>query len=305
MGTDISRLQQRIESGKPIVVGELNPPHGADGAAVRAAARRVAGKVHALGVSDNRERVSMSALAAASLVAAEGVEPIVHMVTRDRNRIALVSDCLGAQALGLQNVLCTSGTHQTLGRFRSARNVFDLDCVQLLQTFSQLGRDAQVVGEASLNGGPALCLGAVASPLSDVPELQLLKLQKKIQAGARFLITQPVYDVARFEAWWSDVTRRGLHQRTAILVGVRPLPDAETARALATGRPHCVIPEALLTRLATQADLAAQRAEGIAIAVETIERLRALSGLRGFAVSGDADFEAVLAVLEKSALEVN
>ena len=136
-----TNLRERIESGKSILIAEVSPPASDDAAAVRAVADRYAGKVHALGVSDNRDRVCMSALAAASLVASGGVEPILHIVTRDRNRIALISECLGAQALGIRNILCTTGTHQTLGQFRAARNVFDIDSIQLLQTYARLGED--------------------------------------------------------------------------------------------------------------------------------------------------------------------
>lgn len=304
MGTAISKLQDRIQSGKPIVVAELTPPQGANADAVRNAARSAAGKVHAVGVSDNRERVCMSALAAATIVAGEGLEPILHVVTRDRNRIALIADCLGAQALGLRNVLCTTGTHQTLGDYHASRNVFDIDSVQLLSAYADLQRGGQMVGEKALEGGP-LCLGAVASPFSDPAELQLIKLEKKIQAGAAFVITQPVFDIARFEAWWAQVTARGLHQKAAFLAGVRPLADAHGAQELIAKRPRTMIPEALLNRLAAKADPAAQRAEGIAIAVETIGRLRKLPGLRGFEVCANGHFEAALEVIHASGLEVN
>ena len=153
---------------------------------MRAVAQRLTGKVHALGVSDNRDRVSMSALVAASLVAAEGIEPILHMVTRDRNRVAMIADCLGAAALGVRNILCTTGTHQTLGQFRSAKNVFDLDCVQLLRLVAGLDGDASLVGEERLENVGPFCLGGVASPCADPLELQVLKLSKKAAAGAHF-----------------------------------------------------------------------------------------------------------------------
>lgn len=304
MDTTTSVLQQRIESGKPILLAELGPPQAADAGAVRDAARRLAKKVHAVGISDNRDHVCMSALAAASLVAAEGVEPILHVVTRDRNRIALVSDLLGAQALGVRNVLCTSGTHQTLGAYRQSRSVFDLDAVQLLQTYAGLSQSAAVVGEASL-AGVLLCLGAVASPFSDPAELQLLKLQKKIQAGAKFVITQPVFDVERFEAWWTEVTKRGIQQQVAIVAGIRPLASAEAARSLAAARPRTVIPDAVISRLAAKPDAAAERAEGVALALETIRRLAKLPGLRGFDICGDGHSDAALEVIEKSAVEIN
>ena len=159
MSKQATGLQERIASGKAILLAEISPPRGADPAPVRAAAKRYAGKVHALGVSDNRDRVAMSALAAASLVAAEGVEPILHVTTRDRNRIALVSEALGAQALGIRNLLCTSGTHQTLGRFRAARNVFDIDSVQLLQTYAGLASDGAAGGRKRIRGGRAVLPG--------------------------------------------------------------------------------------------------------------------------------------------------
>jgi methylenetetrahydrofolate reductase (NADPH) len=304
MGATTSVLQQRIDSGKPVLVAELSPPQGIDAGAVREVARRLKGKVHAVGVSDNRDHVCMSALAAATLVAGEGVEPILHVVTRDRNRVALVSDLLGAEALGVRNVLCTSGTHQTLGDYRQARNVFDLDAVQLLQTYAGLGQNASVVGAASLAVGP-VCLGAVVSPFSDPAELQLMKLEKKIQAGAKFVITQPVFDLERFEAWWGEVTKRGLQKKTAILAGIRPLASAEAARSLASARPKTLIPDALVSRMTAKTDAAAQRAEGVAIAVETIRRLAKLPGLRGFEVCADGQLEAALEVIQKSAVEIN
>ena len=304
MGTAVSKLQERIASGKPIVTAELTPPQGASADVVRNAARSAAGKVHALGICDNREHVCMSALAAATLVAAEGVEPIVHVVTRDRNRIALIADCLGAQALGLRNMLCTSGTHQTLGEFRASRNVYDIDSVQLLEAFADLKQAGQAVGANSLDGGP-LCLGAVASPFSDPADMQLMKLEKKIRAGAAFVVTQPVFDIARFEAWWAQVTARGLHEKVAFLAGVRPLADAQSAQELATKRPRTLIPEAVLSRMAAKTEAAAARAEGIAIAKETIGRLQKLRGLRGFEVCGNGHFDAALEVIRASGLEVN
>lgn len=266
-------LLERIEGGKQVLLAEISPPRNADPAVLREAAKRCAGKVHAVGISDNRERVSMSALAAASLVAAEGFEPILHLTTRDRNRIALVSEVLGAQALGIRNLLCTSGTHQTLGRFRAAKNVYDIDSVQLLQTVANLPRDCALLGEeGGLDGAGPFCLGAVASPDADPLPLQITRLAKKAQAGAKFLVTQPVRDLDRFAAWWQEVTRRGIHEKVAIMAGIQPL---------ANGR----------------AD--------VKTAVETIQRLSAFKGLRGYCVSGDGDLDAALEVLEKSGLGSN
>src|SRR4030042_3165818 len=187
MSTQATGLQKRIAAGKTILLAEIHPPQGADPAPLRAAARHSAGKVHAVGVSDTRDRVAMSALAAASLLKTEGLEPILHVTTRDRNRIALVSEALGAQALGIRNLLCTRGTHQPLGRYRAARNVYDIDAVQLLQTCAQLASDGGLLGESGLEGAGPFCLGAVASPDADPRDLQLARLAEKIHAGAKFL----------------------------------------------------------------------------------------------------------------------
>jgi methylenetetrahydrofolate reductase (NADPH) len=301
----ITGLEQRIDSGKKILLAEISPPQGGDPSPVKDYARRFKGKIISLGISDNRDRVSMSAIAAAALVAAEGVEPILHIVTRDRNRIALVSEALGAQALGIRNLLCTSGTHQVLGSFSSAKNVFDIDSVQLLQTYSNLSGNGSLVGEKEFAGLKSFCLGGVVSPYADPVEFQILKLAKKVQAGAKFLITQPIFDLERFNKWWIEVTRRGLHEKTAILAGIEPLQSADHARNLAAGRPNPCIPDAILSRMSSASDAAAQRAAGIAIANETIGRLSEVKGLRGFQICADGDANAALEIIEKSAIGID
>jgi len=300
--TDFHKL---IESGKQLLIAELSPPKSADPAPVRAAAKSFAGKVHVLGISDNRDGVHMSAMAAASLILSEGVEPIMHVTTRDRNRIALVSDCLGAQAMGIRNFLCTTGTHQTLGPCSKARNVFDVDSIQLMGMLGGLADDGSLVGEERFaNAGP-FCLGSTASPYADPMEMQLIRLSKAVAAGSKFIITQPVFDVDRFEAWWSEVTRRGLHEKAAIIAGIRPLPDAEAAQTYAGRRPSPMIPEAVLHRISVPTDKSGQRAAGLEIALETFKRLSALKGLRGFEVRGDGDTGIALEFIERSGLGIN
>ncbi len=305
MSRQASGLAERIASGRPILLAEISPPRGVDAAVVRDAARRYAGKVHAVGVSDNREQVSMSALAAAALVAAEGLEPILHVTTRDRNRIALVSEALGAQALGIRNLLCTSGTHQTLGRFRAAKNVYDIDSIQLLQTYSGLAGDCRLVGDDQgiAEAGP-FCLAAVAAPFADPLDLQVARLTKKTRAGATLLVTQPVYDLERFGIWWQAVTRCGIHEQAAIVAGVQPLTNGHLSHAQAGHRPAPRIPAAILERLSV-GDLAERRAQAIEIALETIKQLAGFPGLRGFCISSDGDLEAGLQVIDKSGLGSN
>ena len=303
-------LQQRLESGKGVLLAEISPPGAsacgsAAPVAVQQLAKRFAGKVHALGISDNRDRVGMAALAAASLVAGQGVEPILHMTTRDRNRIALVSEVLGAHALGIRNILCTSGTHQTLGNFRAAKNVYDIDVIQLLQTCANLADDGSLVGERAIAGAECFCLGAVASPNADLLELQMIRLAKKVSAGAGFLVSQPVYDLERFGAWWAEVVRCGLHEKTAILAGIEPLGEHALEHARAKRRPLSRIPEAVFQRVAAKADAAARRGAAIEVAVETVKQLSETKGLRGFSICVDGDQDAALEIIDKSGLGIN
>jgi methylenetetrahydrofolate reductase (NADPH) len=302
MSKPITNLQERIASGKPLLIAEISPPRGADPAPVRELAKRCAGKVHALGISDNRDRVSMAALSAAAIVAAEGVEPILHVTTRDRNRIALISEALGAQALGVRNILCTSGSHQTLGRFRAAKNVYDIDSIQLLRMYAKLADECGPLGEDGIDGAGPFCLGGVASPDADPLELQVSRLLKKTAAGATFLITQPVFDLERFDAWWKEVTRRGIHEKVAIVAGIQPLGQDELAAVREGKRRPYRVPAGLIDRLASKGDSASQSAAAVEIAVETIDKLSRHSGLRGFGVCGDGESDVALKVIEKSGL---
>ena len=297
-----TNLQQRLESGKGVLLAEFSPPAEVTAAGVQQLAKRFAGKVHALGISDNRDGVGMAALAAASLVAGQGLEPILHVTTRDRNRIALVSEVLGAHALGIRNILCTSGTHQTLGRFRAAKNVYDVDVIQFLQTCANLASDASLVGAAAISGADDFCLGAVASPNADPLELQMIRLGKKVSAGAGFLVSQPVYDLERFRAWWAEVSRRGLHEKVAILAGIEPLGEDTLEHVRAKRRPLPRIPDAVLQQVASKPDAAARRRAAIDVALHTIEQLSGMKGLRGFSIGVDGDPDAVQEIIEKSGL---
>ena len=187
-------------------------------------AKRFMGKVHALGISDNREVVRMAALAAASLVASEGIEPILHVTTRDRNRIALVSEALGAQHGHPQHAVYQRDPPD-IGPLSRAKNVYDVDSVQLVQAYSQLAVDGSLVSERGIPGAGPFCLGAVASPDADPLALQVSRALKKVNASAAFLITQPIYDLQRFHVWWEAITQRGIHERVAILAGIQPLPE--------------------------------------------------------------------------------
>ena len=239
----------------------------------------------------------MSALAAACLAASEGVEPILYMTTRDRNRIALLSDRLGAQALGIRNILCTTGTFANLGPLNAAKKVFDLDSIQLVDAFARSATDCA-------SGSGPIFLGAAATPDADPMELQVVRLAKKIDVGAAFLITAPVFDLERFRTWWAHVVGRGLHEKTAVLAGIRPLTGAEEALDFARKRPAPRGLDAVVERIVSKTGEMGQRTAGIDTAVESIERLSDLEGLRGFAIREGRDPEAVCEIMARCGLGV-
>jgi len=196
----------------------------------------------------------------------------------------------------VRNVLCTSGTHQTLLPFRAAKNVFDIDATVLIQTLHDLKKNAKIVGEKNIDGDVSYCLGAVVSPYADPMDLQLPRLAQKIFVGAQFVVTHPVFDLERFNAWWKEVTNRGLHEKAAFIAGIKIFTDAAAAKAFSEKRPLPMVPDAMLARLGLKSG--ASRGEGIKIALETIEKLSSINGLRGFQVEVDGDADAAIEVLD-------
>jgi methylenetetrahydrofolate reductase (NADPH) len=301
--SDPGQLQRALNNGHMAVIVECVPPKGADVEALRKTAAVLRGKVDAVGVADNRDEIRMSAIAAAALLKNEGLETIVHMVTRDRNRIALVSDVLGAQALGLTNVLCTSGDHQTLGAERAARNVFDLDSVQLLYALDEIRRVGRLFGNGRSIEPCSLTLGAVAHPQADPPELQSIRLAKKVRAGADFIITQPVFDTEAFGRWLESLGPFEIVDRKPILAGILIVPSAARAREINERAPGVRIPEALIEKLEQAGPQA--RATAIRFAAETIERLKSLRGVKGFYLMTEDDPAGAVELIETSGLSVS
>jgi methylenetetrahydrofolate reductase (NADPH) len=297
-----NQFQNVIESNETIVLAEIKPPKTGDADAIRMVARNYNGYADALGISDNRDEVCMSALAAASIVRSEGVTPVLHMVTRDKNRIALLSEVLGAKALGIRNLLCTSGTHQTLGAYNKAKSVFDIDSIQLLQIVSNPQGSGSIMGEEKLDRLAPFCLFAAADPYGDPVEMQIMRLGKKIEAGAGVIITKPVFDMERFKTWWDLIKSKGIHKKAVFIAGIKLLKDAETAAAYSKKRPDPLIPLKLLERLSSKSGKDAQQEEGIKIALETIKGLSAFEGLRGFEICGDGDDAAAIEIIKRSGL---
>ena len=297
-----SKLAGRIAGGGFIVTAEVLPPTGADGAAIERAARAIGDKPCAVNVADNHFGIALSSLAASAVLARAGLEPVVQIVTRDRNRIALQSDLLGAACLGVRNVLCLSGYHQTLVGCPEASNVYDLDSIQLLAAVRQMGDQAVLLNGAPIAGGFALLPGATANPNLRPLELNVLRLSKKVEAGAAFIQTQAAFSVESFREWLAAARDAGVTDKAAVLAGVLPLSDAEEAVRLRESFTDCPIPDAVIDRLRQAGSRDAQRKEGLAICSEVIGQIKTLKGLRGIHVLSGGKEAAVPELLAASGL---
>jgi len=236
--------------------------------------------VTAVNVADNHYGVSISSLAASFALSQAGIEPVLQIITRDRNRIALQSDLLGAAYLGIKNVLCLSGFHQTLIGCNESANVFDVDSIQLIDIVKQMN-NGQLLDGIKIQGSFCMLIGAAANPNLKPLELNILRLSKKIAAGADFIQTQSVFDVDAFKVWLEAVCNAGLADKTAILAGVLPLKSAAQAKELAETHTDFVIPEAIIDRLTAAGGSEAQEKEGVKIAAEILKKLKGLPGLKG------------------------
>jgi methylenetetrahydrofolate reductase (NADPH) len=227
----------------------------------------------------------MSSIASAVIVKEIGLEPIMQIVCRDRNRIAIQSDVLGAAALGIKNVLCLSGDHQKFGNHPQSKNVFDIDAIQLIKMLKTMRDEKKFqCGEEIRNSKkgpvvePRLFIGAAANPFADPLDFRVIRLAKKISNGADFIQTQPVFDFKRFEEWMEMVRQKGLHKKTSILAGVMPVKSAKGFLYMKNNVPGMSIPDELVTRLEKASN---PRDEGIRICVEVIEKLKKIEGIKG------------------------
>ncbi len=206
------------------MTAECGPPKGADPEEVLKKAELLRGKVDAINVTDNQTAiVRMSSLAACSLLRSSGLDPVLQVVVRDRNRIALQSDILGASAIGIRNVLCLSGDHQGFGNQPQAVGVFDLDSIQFVNVVKSMRDEGTILGGEPLSKGPDMFIGAAANPFADPLKFRVVRLAKKIKAGADFIQTQCIYNLSRFEEWMTMARDRGLTEEAFILGGVTPL----------------------------------------------------------------------------------
>jgi len=275
-----SKMAKILSQGQFLVSGEIGPPKHADPAGIKKHAAMLKEYVDAMNLTDNQTAiVRLSSIAAGVHVLQAGGEPIIQMTARDRNRIALQSDLLGAYSLGMRNVLCLSGDHQSFGNHPTAKNVHDVDSIQLIRIVKDLRDEKKFACGEELKGQePRFFIGAAANPFADPFEFRVLRLEKKINAGADFIQTQCIFDMERFERFMALVRERGLHQRAKIIAGVMPLKSARAARYMQQSVAGMIVPDEIVQRMEKAAD---PKAEGVAICVEQIKHLQTIEGVAG------------------------
>ncbi len=296
-----SKMQQLFEKGEFVCSGEIGPPKNADGHLIRHHAEMLATAVDAANLTDNQTAiVRLSSVAASVHVQAGGLEPILQMTCRDRNRIGLQSDLLGAWSLGVRNVLCLSGDHQSFGNHPTSKNVYDIDSIQLISMVHRMKTEAEFLcGEKMKAHNPQFFVGAVANPFADPFEWRIDRLEKKINAGAQFIQTQCILDMERFERFMEKVRERGLHKRAYIVGGLMPMKSARAAKYMQTMVSGMSVPQEMVDRMEKSSD---PKAEGVAICVEQIKHLRQMEGIAGVHVMAVAWEEMVPTIVEKAGL---
>lgn len=302
MMKDGKSFADRLRGGDFIVTAEFLPRPEADGAALRSALGALAEVPSAVNVSDNPHGVAMSSMAASVILAGSGVEPIYQVLTRDRNRIAIQSDLLGAASLGIKNLLCLSGYHQALTDNPGSANVYDIDSTQLVAMVKKMRDGGELVNGAKIAGTFGMTAGAVANPYMKPLELNLIRLGQKVDSGADFIQTHAVFDAEGFGEWLEAARKAGITGKTAIIAGVMPLKNAEEAEALAGKFTDYNIPASIIERLKSAGDGNAQKKEGIAICVEMAKALKGMQGLRGIHIHSGGKEETIPEILTAAGL---
>ena len=309
-----SNLERVLASGAFAVTGELGPPQGAEAEDITHKADLLRGAVDAVNITDNQTAiVRMSSIGSAVLVIRAGLEPIVQMTCRDRNRLAIQSDLLGAWALGARNLLCLTGDHQSFGNHPSAKNVHDLDSVQLIQMVRDMRDEGRFqCGDEIKGERPKFFIGGAVNPFGDPFELRPYRLAKKVAAGADFVQTQLIYDMPRFREFMKRVVDMGLHERVHILAGVGPLKSSGMARYMRDQVPGMIVQDEYVSRMTAAiagipkeeraARRKAWRQEGINICTEQIQEIREIEGVAGVHIMAIEWEEAVRPIVEGAGL---
>ena len=287
-------------SGRFLVTAEISPPDSVDPRDLLQRAAVLRGLVDALNVTDNAgANCHLSSAAASALLAADGHTPVLQATCRDRNRIALQADLMGAAALGVRNVLCLTGDGVGAGDHPQAKPVFDLDSVSLLVIVKGMRDQGRYASGRKLISQPDLFLGATTNPFVPSFEQRVLNLEQKVAAGAQFVQTQFCFDLALMEKFMHEVRAQGLEKRCHILVGVGPLPSARTAKWLNGSVPGVHIPPTLIRRLELAED---HKREGVRICIETIKALKQMSGVKGVHLMGHKNETVLAEIIEETGL---
>jgi 5,10-methylenetetrahydrofolate reductase len=301
-----SNLEQVLSAGHFAVTAELGPPMGCNADVIREKIELLRGTADAFNVTDCQTAVvRMSSISTSIMVKQAGLDPVMQMTCRDRNRIAMQSDILGAAAFGVKNCLCIAGDHQSFGAagklkgHPGAKNVYDVDSIQLVGILKKLRDEARQQGGDALDGPVPLFIGAAWTPLGDPIEIRTLRLAKKVNAGADFIQTQAVFDVERFADAMRKAREKGLHERTAILAGIIVPKSAGMLSYMNKSVPGVIVPQALIDRMKAAPD---QKAEGVSIAIELIGQLRNIEGVRGVHIQAIEWESAVRKIVEGAGL---
>ena len=295
-----SNLEKIINSGNFVISGELGPPKSSDITQLKHHAEEMKNHVDAYNITDNQTAiVRTSSIACGATLVQMGLEPIIQITVRDRNRICIQADVLGAHALGIKNILCLSGDHQKFGNEQGSKGVYDIDSMQLIKSLKDMRDENRFVGGDELEAPISYYLGAVANPFADPFEYRVDRLEKKINAGASFIQTQCIFDLDRFEKWMELVRERGLHKKVAIMGGVTPIKSLGAARYMKNNVSGITIPDELIERLKGAEK---KKEEGLKICIETIQRLQEIEGVAGVHIMAIAWEEIVPEIVERSGL---
>jgi len=295
----MSNLEAVLRKGQFAITAEIGPPKSCNADFVRQKGELVRGLVDAINLTDNQTAiVRMSSIAAARILEDVGLESVVQMTCRDRNRIGLQSDILGLAALGIKNLVCLTGDHQTFGNHPEAKNVFDLDAVQLVYTARQM-REGKFLSGEEIKVPPSLFIGCVENPFADPFAFRVTRLQKKVQAGAQFCQTQCVLELERFRRFMELAVVEGVTDNCYILAGIMPLKSARVARYMKSQVAGMLVDDTIIARLERSAEPAK---EGIAIAVEQVQAMQEIKGVAGVHIMAVAWEDAIPEIIRKSGL---
>jgi methylenetetrahydrofolate reductase (NADPH) len=295
-----SNLEKILESGQFAVTAECGPPKGTSARVIERKGELLKFCCDALNVTDNQTAiVRMSSFSGCMLLQQQGVEPVLQMVVRDRNRLALQGDLLGAAAVGIKNVLCLSGDHQRFGNHPTAKGVYDIDSIQFLQMVKAMRDENKFINGEEFSGEAPFYIGAAANPFADPFEFRVTRLAKKIAAGADFIQTQGIFDMARFSEWMKMVRDRGLDKKSHILAGLIPIKSVGMARYMANNVSGLIVPKEIVDRMSDAKD---PKEEGVRICLETIDELKEVEGVHGVHVMAVAWEDIVPRIVEEAGL---